>query len=78
MSGKLIIDPSRQLAARKATKRMLDRFYLVHSFYFRGTISHRILMDGEYYDVRGSQLAQIKAGLSAKDLMLDPVIDAEE
>jgi hypothetical protein len=67
------IDPNRQLAARRATKQVLDKFFISRKTYARGKVSFRILVDGELYDVSPPQLAALREGIAPAELELEPV-----
>lgn len=67
------IDPKRQLAARRATKQVLDKFFISRKTYARGEVTFRILVDGELYDVSPPQLAALRGGMAPAELELDPV-----
>lgn len=67
------IDPKRQLAARRATKQALDKFFISRKTYARGEVSFRILVDGELYDVDQPQLEALRRGIAPAELELEPV-----
>jgi hypothetical protein len=75
-NSKVRIDVDRHLASRKAVGELLDRrkkvFVCSQRFAEGGIQSARVLIGGEYYDVDGTQLAQLIDGLSPADLMLVP------
>lgn len=69
------IDVDRHLASRRAVRELLARrnvFVCSQRFAEGGVQSARVLIGGEYYDVDGTQLAQLRDGLSPADLMLVP------
>ena len=69
------IDVDRHLASRKAMREVLSRqkVFVCSQRFAEGDIqSARVLVGGEYYDVNGTQLAQLRDGLSPADLMLVP------
>lgn len=70
----------RQVAARSAVKKALERQKLViaHTRYSQEGMTARVLLDGEYYDVDERRLALLKAGKKPAELGLEPYRGGEE
>lgn len=64
-----------QKRKRAAVSRALERqrAFIANKRFFRGTLTARVLFDGEYYDVDEHLLALIESGRTPRELELEPV-----
>ena len=64
-----------QKRKRAAVSQMLARrsAFIANRRFYKGTLTARVLFDGEYYDVNEHLLGLIEAGHTPKELELEPL-----